>query len=218
MIAPSIPYLAWVKTLMPPVAHDLRPSGVPEQLLSSPGLPVPDRTLSRRLATAVAGRHGTTADHVFLGLGTSGANLFALGALLSGGGELLCESPTYDPIWRAARFLGAPVRFFDRPRSTGWAVDPVAVEAMLSHETRAVAVTRLHNPTAADVTEGVLCALGEIAEAHDLHVLVDEVYLDFLVDPVPAFRIHPRLVSTGSLTRSTGSAGSGWGGSSGTRR
>ncbi len=201
MIPHTVPYLDWVKTRMPPVAHDLRPSGVPERRLPDTPLPVPDRRLAGRLATAVAERHGTTADRVFLGLGTSGANLFALAALLPDGGEVLCESPTYDPLWRTARFLGAPVRFFERPPAAGWAVDPVAVEAALSHATRVVVLTRLNNPTAAGVPESVLRDLGEIAEAHDLHVLVDEVYLEFVPDAVPAFRIHPRLVTTGSLTK-----------------
>ena len=201
MIVHPVSYLAWVKTLMPAAAHDLRLSGVPERRLADPGPPVPDRSLARRVAAAVADRHATTADHVFLGLGTSGANLHALAALLSGGGEVLCESPTYDPLWRTARFLGAPVRFFERLPSARWAVDPVGVEAALSHETRVVVLTRLHNPTAAGVPDAVLLALGEIAEAHDLHVLVDEVYLDFAADAVPAFRLHPRLVTTGSLTK-----------------
>ncbi|MBN1335310.1 MAG: pyridoxal phosphate-dependent aminotransferase [Deltaproteobacteria bacterium] len=201
MIPHPVPYLTWVKTLMPPVAHDLRPSGVPGRALPVSGSSVPDPTLSRRLAAAVADRHSTTADHVFLGLGTSGANVHALAALLQKGGELLCESPTYDPLWRTAAFLGAPVRFFERPPSARWAVDPLAVEARLSHTTRVVAITRLHNPTAAGTPEAVLEVLGEMAEAHDIYVLVDEVYLDFEPEAVPAFRVHPRLLTTGSLTK-----------------
>jgi len=168
--------------------------------------PVPhdDTWHHRLLASAVATRLGGAPEQVFPSLGTSGANASVLSLLLASGGELLCEAPYYDPLWRSGAVLGAQLRFFQRAAGCDWQIDPLAVEAALDHGTRVVAISRPHNPTGADTPEPVLVRLGEMAEAHDIHVLVDEVYLEFLPQARPAFLLHPRLISTCSLTKTHG--------------
>ncbi|NNE44021.1 MAG: pyridoxal phosphate-dependent aminotransferase [Gemmatimonadetes bacterium] len=72
---------------------------------------------------------------------------------------------------------------------------------------RGVVLSRLHNPSGATVPEEFLKDLARLAERHDFHVLVDEVFLDMLPDAVPAHRLSPRLLSTGSLTKVYGFGG-----------
>lgn len=208
----DLPYLSWARQHAGQLRLCLRGSGMPSRPLPSPlpALPCPPRGsddlwYERQVASAVAQRHGVQSGEVFVAQGTSGANAAVLDILLrhspDGPGELLCEQPAYDPLWRAGRALGCPVRFFERARQDQWRLDPLALEAQLSHQTRAVILARPHNPTGVDIPESVLHRLGEMAEAHDLWVVVDEVYLDFVEGARPAYRIHPRLISTSSLTK-----------------
>jgi aspartate/methionine/tyrosine aminotransferase len=208
----DVAYLGWARAHAGRQRLCLRGSGMPSRALPSPLPPLPSPTAphddlwhERQIARAIAQRHGVTPEEVFVALGPSGANAACLATLLAGGDpqrrELLCERPVYDPLWRAGRALGCPVHFFDRDLDQDWRLDPLALEAQLSHETRAVIVTRPHNPSGVDIPEPVLHTLGELAEAHDLHVVVDEVYLDFVPGAQPAHRIHPALISTASLTK-----------------
>jgi aspartate/methionine/tyrosine aminotransferase len=207
-------YLRWARDNAGRQRLCLRGSGMPGRALPSPLPPLPqqpaghhdDLWLEGQVARAVAGDAGIGPERVFVTLGTSGANLAVLRALLAtpgdrSPGELLCERPCYDPLWRTGQALGCPVRTFDRRPEEGWRLDPVAIEAQLSHRTRAIILARPHNPTGVGIPEDVLASLGELAEIHDLHVVVDEVYLGFVPGARPAALLHPRLISTASLTK-----------------
>ncbi|MFH1467746.1 MAG: pyridoxal phosphate-dependent aminotransferase [Pseudomonadota bacterium] len=201
------PYLAWARAYAGQQPLCLRGSGVPGRPLA-PWLgaaeslaTAPECWHERAFVAAIALREGAHQAQVFPTLGTSGANAALLALLFERGGELLCERPTYDPLWRTGAAFGARVRFFDRRPQDAWRLDPIALESALTHETRAVIIARPHNPTGADVPAETLVQLGEMAEDHDLHIIVDEVYLPFIDGAVPAFRLHPRLVSTASLTK-----------------
>jgi aspartate/methionine/tyrosine aminotransferase len=209
---PDVPYLPWARANAGRQRLCMRGSGVPSRPLPSPLPPLPsppvgqdDLWHERSVAKAIAQRSGTEPDEVFVALGTSGANAAVLSALLAPDAaprrELLCERPAYDPLWRAGRALGCPVRFFDRAGHEDWRLDPLALESQLSHETRVVMITRPHNPSGVDIPEPVLHSLGELAQDHELHIVVDEVYLDFVAGARPAHAVHPALISTASLTK-----------------
>jgi len=218
MNAPSdTPYLSWARANAGTTRLCLRGSGMPSRALPVPLPPLrrppagqDDLWHERRVGEAVAQRYGVQPEEVFVALGTSGANTAVLTSLLASRagepGELLCERPAYDPLWRTAKALGCSVRFFERRADEAWRIDPLALEAGRSHQTQAIIVARPHNPTGVDIPAPVLHSLGEMAEAHDLWVVVDEVYLDFVPDALPAYRIHPRLISTSSLTKVYGSS------------
>jgi hypothetical protein len=201
-----VAYLEWAKAEVGRLSVDLRLSGAPtrdlfalsrEHPLHSTFFEDAEAGLRERLAE----RHHASPEQFLLAPGTSGANFHALAAFAGEGGEILCESPSYEPLWAIPRLLGRRLRFFEREARLGWLPDPLAVEALLSHDTVAVVLSRPHNPTGVDIPVETLVAFGEMAEAHDLWVLVDEVYLEFLPQAVPAFKLHPRLVSTASLTK-----------------
>jgi aspartate/methionine/tyrosine aminotransferase len=205
-------YLDWARANAGRTRLCLRGSGVANRPLPCPLPPLPQRPAGpfddlwhqAAVARAIGLRYGAGPEQVFVALGTSGANRAVLEVLLGGGeepGELICERPAYDPLWRTGVALGSPVHFFERRAQDDWRLDPLALEAELSHQTRAVILTRPHNPSGVDIPETTLLAVGEMAEAHDLYVVVDEVYLDFVPHARPAFQIHPRLISTSSLTK-----------------
>ena len=160
------------------------------------------------LLEAIAGRHGVTPDRVATAGGCSGANFFACAALLEPGDEVLVETPNYDPLPAAARLLGASVRTFERRFEDGYELDVGAIDAALTPKTRLVLVSNPHNPSGTVARAENLRALGELAAARGVHVLVDEVYRDVVLEgrPVPAAALAPTFISSSSLTKAYGLA------------
>ena len=160
------------------------------------------------LIDAIAARHGVSPDRVSLASGCSGANFLACAALLDAGDEVLVEEPNYDPVPAAARMLGASIRTFPRRFEDGWQIDPGRVEAALTSRTRLVAISNPHNPSGAMTSPDRIAALVRIAERAGIHVLVDEVYRDVVLEegarPAPAATLSPVFLSTSSLTKAYG--------------
>ena len=132
------------------------------------------------LVQAIARRYGVETNRVATAPGASGANFLALAALLRHGDTVLAEWPGYDPHAGAARLLGAEVNTFARGWDRGFALDPDAVSAALTPDTRVIALTNLHNPSGAYAEPDALAEVGELARTVGAKVLVDEVYLDAL--------------------------------------
>jgi len=166
------------------------------------------------LIEAIAGYYDTSADRVCTAGGCSGANFLAIAALVRHRDEILVERPGYDPHVGAALLLGATVRRFERVFEDGYALDPERVAAGVTDRTRLIVLTNTHNPSGVLATREALEAVGSIAANVGARVLVDEVYLDTLVDgsAPPASSMGPAFISTSSLTKAYGLSGlrGGW--------
>lgn len=160
------------------------------------------------LVEAIASRYGVPPDRVATAGGCSGANFLACAALLDAGDSVLMERPAYDPLIAAAKMLGAQVRFFERPFEEAYAVNPSRVAAALTSRTRLVILSNPHNPSGVLASEESLHDLARVAEKTGIHVLVDEVYLDTVLErrEPPAATKSPVFISTSSLTKSYGLA------------
>ncbi len=161
------------------------------------------------LVDAIAHRFGVASDRVATGPGASGANFLVCAALLKPGDRVLVEWPGYDPQAGAARLMGAHVDTFPRDWGRRFALDPEAVEAALTEDTRLVVLTNLHNPSGVYADHKTLRRVGELAGSVGAKVVVDEVYLDAVpgVDRTPAATLEDVFISTNSLTKSYGLSG-----------
>jgi aspartate/methionine/tyrosine aminotransferase len=166
------------------------------------------------LREAIAARYGVAPECVVLEHGASMANHLAMATLLERGDEVLVEHPAYEPLHTLPRYLGAEVRFFERPAGGGWALDPERVRRALGPRTRLVVVSDLHNPTGALADPDALARIAALGEERGFHLLVDEVYLEWLhhAGHGTAARLSPRVVATRSLTKAYGLDGlrAGW--------
>jgi aspartate/methionine/tyrosine aminotransferase len=166
------------------------------------------------LREAIAARYGVVPESVVLEHGASMANHLAMATLLERGDEVLVERPTYEPLHALPRWLGAEVRFFERPAAGGYALDPERVRRGLGPRTRLVVVSNLHNPTGALADPDALARVAALGEERGFHLLVDEVYLEWLhhAGHGTAARLSPRVVATRSLTKAYGLDGlrAGW--------
>jgi aspartate/methionine/tyrosine aminotransferase len=207
--------MRWAKS-RPAAKYDLAQSNLlpvtPDEL---PGLfdgvpysgPVPDGY--RPLLEAIAARYGVGVERVALGSGCGGANFLVCAALLSPGDEVVVEHPVYDPLVAAARMVGGKVYHFERRFDEDWRIDPERVAGHMTSRTRLVILSSAHNPGGVRAHPEALHALGELAAARDAWVLVDEAYgaLAYGGEAVSAMHAHPRILITGSMTKSHGLAG-----------
>lgn len=128
-------------------------------------------------------RHGSiSGDDLFLTAGTSEAYGFLLKLLTEPGDEILIPAPSY-PLFDFLATLEnvTPVRYPLQLNATGcWRIDFRAMELMISSLTRAIVVVNPNNPTGSFLTSGELDRLNELCRTHDLALIVDEVFLDYI--------------------------------------
>lgn len=160
------------------------------------------------LRAAIGNAYGVGPDQVLVSDGTSLANYSALAGLAGPGDRILVEAPTYPALAEIPAFAGANVLGLERRVENGWcpSLDDIEVAAG-NGPLAAVVLSRLHNPSGADLPSEFLEGLATLAERRDFLVMLDEVYLDFLHDAVPGFRFSPRFLCTGSLSKVNGFGG-----------
>lgn len=161
------------------------------------------------LVERLAKLSGVAPDCVVTAAGTSLANHLAFAATLAPGEEALVEWPTYELLVTTLEYLGARVRYFDRPAEHGFRVDPEEVERKITPQTRLIVLTNMHNPSGVLLDESTLRAVGDVAKRNNARVLVDEVYLEALYEqrPRPAVHLGDHFLVTSSLTKAYGLSG-----------
>ncbi|HUM01140.1 MAG TPA: pyridoxal phosphate-dependent aminotransferase, partial [Thermoanaerobaculia bacterium] len=158
------------------------------------------------LVSAIAARYGVDADRVATAGGCSGANFLACAALLDAGDEVVIEWPCYDPLVGAVEMLGARPRFFQRAVETDFALEAGLVEKILTPSTRLIIVSNPHNPSGVLASDAEMEALARLSSRTGVPLLVDEVYLETVLDRrlAPAAVASPSIVSSNSLTKAYG--------------
>lgn len=168
------------------------------------------------LKEAIAAKYGVTGDQVLIpGGGTSLCNFLFAASLLGPGDRALVEFPTYEPLLATIASTGAEIVPLPRPLERKFDLDFDEFNDLMRPPVKLVVICRLHNPSGRDVPAEFLVRMTDKAEEIGAYVLVDEVYLDFLPEEGrrPAAVIHPRLLTTSSLTKvyGLGDLRLGWG-------
>src|SRR5262249_31056990 len=209
-------YLEWAK-LHPQVRSPLTWSGVENLVLSE--LPVRLEELELTgppgygyapLVRALAQQAGVDPDCVVTAAGASMANPLVVSGLVEPGDEILIQRPGLPPPGALARSHTATIRRFERRREDGFRVDVQAIERALSARTRLLVLTNLHNPSGVWTDQATLARVGELAGSVGARVLVDEVYLDAVLEPAAersAIHLGGPFIVTSSLTKVYGLSG-----------
>lgn len=210
---PKVEYLHWAKKHAK-ARWNLVTSGIvavkwselgvdPGQLKISGDSPYGYEPLIERIAVC----YGARPENVALAQGASAANLLAMAAVLGRGDRVLIERPCYEPLWRAAEFLGAEIDWLERRFDQSYRVDPARITAALTPRTRLIVLTSLHNPSGMFLDEERLNEVGEAAADAGAYVMVDEAYQEFLAGVRPAFQGCDRYISTNGLNKVYGLSG-----------
>jgi len=164
--------------------------------------------LRKALAAHLEGRYGWRPEDLVVTAGVSGALALALLATLDPGDEVLVPDPYFVSYKQLPLMCGARPVFYDV--YPDWRIDAAAVEKLVTPRTKVLLVNTPANPTGAAVSEAELRALAELARRHDLLVLADEVYDDFLYDGAapPTFaRLWPKTLVTNGFSKSQAMTG-----------
>jgi N-succinyldiaminopimelate aminotransferase len=141
---------------------------------------------------------------------TSGATetiASALLGLVSPGDEVILIEPFYDSYPACLAMAGATARHLTL-RFPDFALDPAALEALVSERTRVILMNSPHNPTGHVFSATELEAIAKIAIEHDLWVISDEVYEHLTYDglqhrsiaSLPGMRERTLIISSAGKT------------------
>ncbi|WP_118138449.1 pyridoxal phosphate-dependent aminotransferase [Oceanicella sp. SM1341] len=166
--------------------------------------------------TARTGRPFTR-DNFMCFPGTQTALSVVMQGLVETGDEVLVGDPyyaTYEGVIRATGATVVPVRL--RPEA-GFHLAAADLAAAVTPRARVILLNTPHNPTGAVLSAAEIAAIGEVARAHDLWILSDEVYELLLhrgrfASPLDDPALAGRSVAVSSISKSNAAPGmrSGW--------
>jgi aspartate/methionine/tyrosine aminotransferase len=146
-----------------------------------------------------------TREHVIVTSGATEAIAAAVLAVISPGDEVLLFQPAYDAYAPLVRRVGAvPVLVALQPPH--WHHDRARIAAAITPRTRAMIVNDPLNPTGTAIDAATRAMLAELALAHDLYAICDEVWETVRFDGQP----HVSLMAEPGMAARTvkiGSAG-----------
>ncbi len=141
-----------------------------------PMLGLPD--LRRAVAAHDKRFYGIDVDPMSQVMVTSGATealAAAFFGLLNAGDEAIIFEPAYDSYAPIIRLIGAVPKFL-RLQAPDWALPAQELRAAITTRTRLIVINTPMNPTGKVFSSAELTQIADIARAHDLIVVCDEVY------------------------------------------
>lgn len=167
-IATPAAYFDAVKSFSQPVLAYAPSDGVPEMI------------------DAVVNYYGKidapiTNKQVLITTGGSEALQIALSCILDEGDEIIIPEPFYPNYSTFVTLTGATIRpITTTPEENYKFAIRERVEACINEHTRAILFTNPGNPTGTILTEEELKLMADIAKEHDLFIIGDEVYREFV--------------------------------------
>jgi aspartate aminotransferase len=155
---------------------------MPEVLAYGPsqGLPVLRKAISTYYSRAGI---NVDEDEIVITTGGSEAVFFAFMATCDHGDEVICFEPFYTNYNGFASMAGVNLIPVTSSVENGFHLPEIQeIESKITDRTRAVLICSPNNPTGTVLSPEELQTLSEIVRRHDLYLLSDEVYRDFVFD------------------------------------
>ncbi len=125
----------------------------------------------------------TDPECVLITPGTSLSYWYCFKLLADAGDEILCPCPSYPLFDYIAWLSGVKLIPYPLEEERHWAINLDQLEACVSTKTRAVVLISPHNPTGHVATSEEIAGLADVARRHDLAIISDEVFSEFLLQP-----------------------------------
>ncbi len=120
-------------------------------------------------------------DEIYITNGGSEALLMVMAAILDDGDEILIPEPFYPNYNTMVNLTGGHIHPIHTTPEEGYHyADRPKIEAEINEHTRAIMVTNPGNPTGAVLTPEEMRLLVDIAKEHDLFIIGDEAYREFV--------------------------------------
>ncbi|WP_396164251.1 pyridoxal phosphate-dependent aminotransferase [Flavobacterium sp.] len=129
--------------------------------------------------------HGLPIDtqDIIITTGGSEALLFAMGSTMDVNDEIIIPEPFYANYNGFSTASGVKVVPVISGIETGFALPPIeAFEKLITPKTKAILICNPGNPTGYLYSQEEILKLAEIVKKHDLFLIADEVYREFIYD------------------------------------
>jgi alanine-synthesizing transaminase len=138
------------------------------------------------------------ADQLFLTASTSEAYAYLFKLLCDQDDEVLVPQPSYPLFDFLAALEGVSLRpyLLEYVHPGGWRLDFAALEQSVTPRTRALLLVNPNNPTGSFLKRAELAQLNAFCQTHELALIVDEVFSDYLWQP--AETLATSLVENGA--------------------
>ena len=129
-----------------------------------------------------AGLEYKPATEITITTGGMGALFLTLKSLVDPGDEVIICEPYWTNYMQQVQLCGGRPVFVVCREENDFMPDPADVEAAITERTKVLIINSPSNPTGAVLDEATLGGIADIAKAHDLIVLSDEVYKSIIYD------------------------------------
>ena len=124
-----------------------------------------------------------TKQDILITTGGSEALQILFLSILDPGSEVIVPEPFYANYNTFIKAAGGVVRPLSTiPEEDYNYANAEKLEALINENTRAIAIINPQNPTGNVLTEEELCRIADVAKKHDLYLICDEVYREFVYD------------------------------------
>ncbi|MGH8008183.1 MAG: pyridoxal phosphate-dependent aminotransferase, partial [Candidatus Binatia bacterium] len=177
----------------------------------TPGLPQLRELIAESLLRE--GMHYDPDDEIIVTCGSIEGIAATLLALTQPGDEVILPTPSYASYQEVVRMAGCTPRFAPLREEDNFAFDLDAFERCLSARTRAILYCNPNNPTGTVFSRTETLALAELAERHDLFLVIDEAYKDFVYTKEPYYSpaqlsaLRSRVVRVFTFSKAYGMTG-----------
>ena len=145
------------------------------------------------------------ADRILITPGTSFSYWYCFKLLADEGDEILCPCPSYPLFDYIALLSGVNLIPYRLTEPRNWSIDIEHLEACISTRTRALVLISPHNPTGHVASPEEIAGLADVALRHDLAIISDEVFSEFLIQkeslPRPAGSAAPLVFTLNGFSK-----------------
>jgi len=132
---------------------------------------------SERLRKAIAALYSKqSVSNTLVTHGTIGANSLVHQTLISRGDKVVAVVPSYQQHYSIPASIGADVHTLQLTAEDQFLPDLDKLEALVSNDTKLIALTNPNNPTGSLINADMLKEIASIARKADAWILCDEVY------------------------------------------
>jgi aminotransferase len=162
-------------------AKEAMAAGLCDHYTDSAGLP----ELRQAIAAKLARENGINADpdtEITLTTGGQEGLYLIIHALLNPGDEILVPDPRYSSYDMAIKRAGAVMVPVPTEEAHDFDLMPEEVAKRITPRTKAILIVTPSNPTASVVAPDHLRAIATLAQEHNIAVIADEIYEQFVYD------------------------------------
>ncbi len=129
-----------------------------------------------------------SSDEIMVTCGGSEALLLAFLSCLNPGDEIIMTEPSYANYLGIAQAAGVVVKTVTSTIENSFALPSITeFEKAVTHKTKAILICNPNNPTGYVYSKEELLQLKDIVLKHDLYLIADEVYREFIYNGVEFF-------------------------------